>query len=190
MGKQYGFYLNLDRCVQCHACEVACKTHNHIELGVKWMKVVSLWAGQYPNLTNRTISLACVHCGDPTCATKCPGGAITKRAEDGVVLVDRLRCLVGCRICAETCPYDVIQWGEDGKMQKCDLCVDRLAQGKQPICVETCPGEALHFGTMEELSQLASTRKAKAQKLPGRTQPSMLVSSSEWPTLGPVLALE
>ncbi len=188
MGKQFGFYLNLDRCVQCHACEVACKSHNRIELGVSWMKLVSLWAGQYPNLTNRTISVTCMHCGDPTCATECPEKAITKRPEDGIVLVDRSKCVVGCRDCAEACPYGVLQWGADGKVQKCDLCVDRLDQGGRPVCVETCPGEALHFGTMEELSKLAPA--GKAHKLAGKAQPSMLVASSEWSTLSSVLPWE
>lgn len=180
MGKQYGFYINVDRCVQCHSCEVACKTHNSIELGITWRKVVGIWAGRYPDLTNRTISYACMHCGEPECVAVCPAEAIMKRPEDGIVVVDRSQC-IGCGSCAESCPFGAPQYGNDGTMQKCDLCVERLARGKQPVCVETCPGEALQFGTMEQLSKLAGAERA--EKLSEQTQPSVLISSSKWSTL-------
>ena len=185
MAEQYGFYINIDRCVQCHACEVACKVHNEIEFGIRWRKVVGIWAGQYPDLTNRTISYACMHCGEPNCAAECPALAITKRREDGIVVGDPDAC-IGCRLCAESCPFGAPQYGEDGKMQKCDLCVDRIVQGNQPVCVETCPGEALHFGTMQQLSELATARRG--QRLTGSTQPSVLISSSEWPALESVVS--
>lgn len=185
MGNQYGFYINVDRCVQCHACEVACKTHNGVELGVTWRKVVGLWSGSYPNLTNRTISYSCMHCSEPGCVAVCPAEAVTKRPEDGIVVVDRSEC-IGCGSCAESCPFGAPQYGKDGTMQKCDMCVERLARDKQPVCVETCPGEALQFGTMEQLSKLAVANVA--QKLAGPTQPSVLISSSKWSTLKSLVA--
>jgi len=181
MGKQLGFYLDLDRCVQCHACEVACKAHNNVELGIRWRQVVGLWAGHYPDLIHRTITFSCMHCGKPSCVDACPTQAITKRTEDGIVVVDRDEC-IACDACAEACPFGAPQFGQDGLMQKCNLCVDRLAQGKQPACVGTCPGEALHYGTLEELSRLAST-----QQLAGSMRPSMLVSSDKWPVVEPML---
>jgi Fe-S-cluster-containing dehydrogenase component len=121
-----------------------------------------------------------MHCGQPGCEAVCPQGAITKRSEDGIVVVDRSEC-IGCESCAEACPFGAPQHGKDGKMQKCDLCVERFAQGKQPVCVETCPGEALQFGTMEQLSELAAPKEV--QKLAGPTQPSVLISSSVWAKL-------
>jgi len=181
MGKQVGFYLDLDRCVQCHACEVACKARHGIELGITWRRVVGMWVGQYPDLVNRTITFSCMHCGEPSCVDACSSGAITKRAEDGIVVVDRVEC-IACGACAEACPFGVPQFGQDGIMQKCDLCVDRLAQGRQPACVETCPSEALRSGTMEELSMVA-----QARPLAGPTQPSMWVVSDKWSVLEPVL---
>jgi len=181
MGKQAGFYLNLDRCVQCHACEVACKAHNDVELGIKWRHVVGMWAGHYPDLVHRTISFSCMHCGTPSCVDSCPTQAITKRAEDGIVLVDRDEC-TGCEACADACPFGVPQFGQDGIMQKCNLCTERLAQCELPTCIGTCPGGALQFGTLEELSRLASARQ-----LPGSTQPSMLISSDRWSVLESVL---
>ena len=187
MRKQFGFYLNLDRCVQCHACEVACKAHNKVEIGIKWRHVVGMWAGHYPDLVHRTISFSCMHCGKPSCVEACPTEAITKRTENGIVVVDGDKCS-GCEACAEACPFGVPQFGQDGIMQKCDMCVDRLAQGKQPPCVETCPSEALHFGTLEELSRLALAQtRAPAPQLPGLTRPSMLVFSNMWSVLEPIL---
>ena len=172
MAKQYGFYLNLDRCVECHACEVACKSANNVELGVKWRKVTNVWTGKFPNVTSTSVSLACQHCGAPACMEVCPVGAITKRAEDGIVLVDQEKC-IGCRMCAQACPFGAPQFGESGKMQKCNLCVDRLAEGKQPACVATCPADALQFGTMDELTEMVTTRAA--QTLAGTTEPSIVI---------------
>jgi anaerobic dimethyl sulfoxide reductase subunit B (iron-sulfur subunit) len=164
-----------------HACEVACKAHNKVELGITWRQVVGMWVGHYPDLIHRTITYSCMHCGVPDCLEACPTGAISKRTEDGIVLVDRELCN-GCEACAEACPYGVPQFGQDGTMQKCDLCVDRLAQGKQPACIGTCPSEALHFGTLEELAKLPS-----AQQLEGPSQPSMLISSEKRSVLDPFL---
>ena len=181
MGKQLGFYLDLDRCVQCHACELACKAYNGVELGITWRRVVGIWAGHYPGLIFRTITYSCMHCGKPSCIDACPTGAITKRPEDGIVVVDRHQC-DGCEACAEACPFGVPQFGQDGTMQICDLCASRLSQGKQPVCVGPCPSEALRFGTLEALSTLAA-----AQHLAGPTQPSMLVASAKWSALESVL---
>ena len=181
MGKQLGFYLDLDRCVQCHACEVACKAHNGVELGITWRWVAGMWAGRYPDLIYRTVTYSCMHCGDPSCIPACPSGAITKRAEDGIVVVDRDTCN-GCEACAEACPFGVPQFGQDGTMQMCNMCPDRLAQGQEPACVGPCPSEALRFGTLEALSRLAA-----AQKLAGSTRPSMLISCAEWSILEPIL---
>ncbi len=181
MGEQLGFYLDLDRCVQCHACEVVCKAHHKIELGITWRRVVGLWAGHYPDLVYRTITYSCMHCGEPSCIDACPTGAITKRREDGIVLVDRELCN-GCEACAEACPFAVPQFGRDGIMQMCNLCLDRLAQGREPACIGPCPSEALQFGTLEALSGLPS-----AGQLTGSTRPSMLISSRVWSVLEPIL---
>ncbi len=169
MAKQYGFYFDADRCVQCRACEVACKSANNIEPGPRWRRVIDIWEGEFPNVTCTFFSLACMHCGKPACAEACPTGAITKRAEDGIVVVDRDKCN-GCQECSAACPYDVPQFGDDGIMQKCNFCIER---GQEPACVATCPAEALRYGTMEELSKLAEVKAAK--KLAGLTEPSIYV---------------
>lgn len=177
MGKQLGFYLDLDRCIQCHACEVACKAFNNIEPGITWRKVIGLWSGSYPELTHRTITFTCLHCAEPTCIEVCGPMAIFKRSEDGIVLVDPDLCN-GCGDCTDACPYGVPQFGHNGKLQMCDLCFGRIEKNQQPVCVTTCPGEALKFGPLDELEKIPSV-----QKLPGPNSPSMLVSSRHWSDL-------
>lgn len=92
MGRQYGFYFDGDRCVQCHACEVACKSWNDLELGISWRRVRDLWSGAFPNVVNKTVSLSCMHCAKPSCMEICPAKAISKRVEDGIVIVDQKKC--------------------------------------------------------------------------------------------------
>lgn len=157
---QYGFDFDPGRCVQCHACEVACKSLHQLEWGIQWRRVVGMWSGPFPAVRSRSVSLSCMHCGNPPCEAVCPRGAIRKRPEDGIVVVDREKCF-GCHLCQMVCPFGVPQYGSDGRMQKCDLCVDLVAQGKEPACVATCPAEALRFGTLQELSERAARRCAE-----------------------------
>jgi anaerobic dimethyl sulfoxide reductase subunit B (iron-sulfur subunit) len=160
MLKQYGIYVDVGRCVQCHACETACKVQNDIEPGVKWRMVVDVWKGQYPAVRNRSMPYACHHCAEPACESACPTGAISKRASDGIVTVDKHRC-IGCRSCQLACPFGIPQFGSDGRMQKCNLCMNRLALGREPACVATCPAEALFFGSMEELNRLSAEKSGR-----------------------------
>jgi anaerobic dimethyl sulfoxide reductase subunit B (iron-sulfur subunit) len=176
MATQYGFSIKSERCVQCQACEVACKGANQVELGPKWRRVYNFWDGQYPQVTNRNLSISCLHCAEPACLEVCPVGAITKRTEDGIVVVDRDVC-IGCQSCAKACPYGAPQFGRDGTMQKCNLCLGRITQGDVPACVATCPGEALDFGPIEKLIQLGSS--ASARKLEGTTRPSLVIITSD-----------
>jgi anaerobic dimethyl sulfoxide reductase subunit B (iron-sulfur subunit) len=171
MAKQYGFYFDADRCVQCRTCEVACKSNHNIEPGVKWRWVVETWGGDYPDVTRTFFSLACMHCGKPACAAVCPTGAIRKRAEDGIVVVDRDKCN-GCQDCLSACPYDIPQFGGDGTMQKCDFCV---GIDGEPACAASCPTEALNFGTLDDLLEMSVGKATK--KMEGSTEPSIIIVS-------------
>jgi anaerobic dimethyl sulfoxide reductase subunit B (iron-sulfur subunit) len=169
MTKQYGFFYDVSRCVQCHTCEVACKSVHNIEPGIHRRRVIETWSGEFPDVTRTFFSLACMHCAKPACVEVCPTGAITKRAEDGIVLVDRDKCN-GCQDCLPACPFGVPQFGADGTMQKCDFCI---GSGREPACAVSCPAEALHYGTMEGLPEFAARKSA--EKLPGPTQPSVVI---------------
>jgi anaerobic dimethyl sulfoxide reductase subunit B (iron-sulfur subunit) len=146
--KQFGFQFVVENCIQCHGCEVACKSWRGVELGVKWRRVENIWEGAYPKVTCKSASVSCMHCLEPACVEVCPVEAISKRPEDGIVVVDREAC-ISCESCSEACPFDVPQYGGDDIMQKCDMCVDERMDSEAPPCVATCPTEALALVMMD-----------------------------------------
>ncbi|OGP74467.1 MAG: hypothetical protein A2V86_10415 [Deltaproteobacteria bacterium RBG_16_49_23] len=170
---QKGFYLDLTRCTSCYACVVACKAHHAIqEETVYWRRVLTLEGGAYPNVRVANLSLSCLHCAIPACRVVCPTKAIYKRREDGLVLVDPNFC-IGCKMCLMVCPFGVPQFGRNGKMQKCNFCLDRLENGLNPACISICPARALHAGSIDELSLLAARKSAR--QLIRSTDPSFFI---------------
>ncbi len=183
--RKLGLVIDLDTCVGCHACAVACKQWNEggafgplpdadpygrEPLGVWFNRVhtyeVERGAGKAPMAVH--FPRSCLHCETPDCVTVCPTGASYKRAEDGIVLVDADKC-IGCKLCSWACPYGAREYGEArGVMQKCTLCVDRiynqsLDEGdRQPACVQACPTRARHFGDLGDphsaISRLVADR--------------------------------
>ena len=180
MANQYRFYFDADRCVQCRTCEVACKAVRNVEPGIKWRRVIDIWDGAYPNVTRTFFSLACMHCGKPPCVEVCPTGAMSKRSEDGIVVVDRDKCN-GCRDCFLACPYGVPQFGHDGIMQMCDFCSGIDAE---PACAASCPAGALSYGTLDELLKLAKGKVVKS--MGGTTKPAVVIAG-EFPLSGLVV---
>ena len=155
---QIGFYLDQTRCTGCFTCVVACKDWYDIPAGsASCMRLKSIERGKYPELFVAYLPFPCFHCSEPSCVSTCPMNAITKRAEDGIVIVNQQECLGkdDCQLCLEACPYDAPQFGpeENAKMHKCDLCSERWAEGKKPICVDACPMRALDAGPIEELQE-------------------------------------
>lgn len=176
--KKLGLVIDLDICVGCHACAVACKQWNdggqfgplpdqnpygREPLGV-WFNRVHTYAlqgtgnGERGNGKSADMTVhfprSCLHCETPDCVTVCPTGASYKRAEDGIVLVDEDKC-IGCKLCSWACPYGAREYSEvRGVMQKCTLCVDRIYNesfeeiDRQPACVMACPTRARHFGDL------------------------------------------
>lgn len=150
--EQWGFIFNKDSCIQCHGCEVACKNWRAVALGVNWRRVINLWSGEYPHITCSSASIACMHCEEPACVDVCPTGAVNKRGAGGIVLVDARKC-IGCQACLDACPFKAPQFGLDGVMQKCDMCLSGKADApnfsqKAPPCVNTCPTGALALRKM------------------------------------------
>jgi anaerobic dimethyl sulfoxide reductase subunit B (iron-sulfur subunit) len=170
VAKQYGFYFDADRCVQCRTCEVACKSVRNVKPGTKWRRVIEIWGGAYPNVTRTFFSMACMHCGKPACVEACPTGAISKRGEDGIVVVDGDKCN-GCRDCFQACPYGAPQFDDNGIMEMCDFCT-RL--NMEPACAVSCPAGALKFGTLDELMEIGKGKGAT--RMSGPTEPSIVVA--------------
>ena len=103
----------------------------------------------------------CEHCLNPSCMASCPSGAIYKRSEDGIVLVDQDRCR-GWRQCITGCPYKKIYFNHrTGKAEKCTLCYPRIEVGQPTVCSETCVGRLRYLGLflydVDAVTEAAST---------------------------------
>ncbi len=136
------------------ACVVACQDQNDFTADdtVAFRHVTKYEEGKYPDAQLFHFSLACQHCGDAPCVVVCPTGAISRRQEDGSVIVSRDLC-IGCHSCELVCPFGAPKFPEGGKMAKCDLCYIRREYGLKPACVRACPTGALEVGSLEELSE-------------------------------------
>ncbi len=90
----------------------------------------------------------CNHCLNPSCVAACPSGALYKRGEDGIVLVDQTRCR-GWRACVAACPYKKVFYNwNTGKSEKCILCFPRLETGQAPACFHSCVGRIRYLGVL------------------------------------------
>jgi anaerobic dimethyl sulfoxide reductase subunit B (iron-sulfur subunit) len=179
---QIGFYFNQTKCIGCYTCVVACKDWYDIPAGpASWRWIVTIEKGKYPDPFVAFLSLSCLHCNSPSCIQSCPVNAITKREEDGIVMVDKQTCLgnVECALfCSNACPYNAPQFGteDDAKMQMCNLCVDRLADGKKPICVEACIMRALDAGPIDKLrAEYGDFREAEGFIYSTEVNPSIII---------------
>lgn len=169
------------KCSACKGCQVQCKQWNGMPSALG--KDEYEFTGSYqsmPDLNGDTRLLiqfdekatdkgiewafsrrACFHCTEPACMDVCPVGAISK-SDDGTVKLDSAKC-VGCKYCTAACPFEVPKFRENfGVSNKCTLCDDRVAQGREPACVQTCPAAALSFGPRAE--QIAAG-KARVEEL-------------------------
>jgi anaerobic dimethyl sulfoxide reductase subunit B (iron-sulfur subunit) len=148
-------YLDIERCSGCGACAVACMDQNDIfpEKGqLSFRRIHQVEEGQFPDVTIGYVSMACLHCEDSPCAIGCPTGAITKDKKTKAILVNRELC-IGCHSCALACPFGVPRYDAEEKMQKCNLCAERVEFGLQPACVKVCPMQALRFESINKIQE-------------------------------------
>ena len=104
--------------------------------------------GEFENTFMMYLPRLCEHCLNPTCAAACPSGAIYKREEDGIVLIDQEKCR-GWRMCVSGCPYKKIYYNwSSGKSEKCTFCYPRIEAGQPTVCSETCVGRIRYLGVM------------------------------------------
>jgi len=90
----------------------------------------------------------CNHCLNPACVASCPSGALYKRGEDGIVLIDQSRCR-GWRACVAACPYKKTYYNwSTGKSEKCILCYPRIESGQPPACFHSCVGRIRYLGVL------------------------------------------
>jgi len=176
---RYGMVLNLDRCIGCYNCQVACKdehvgnefppltkpqpTYGHFWIGIQ--EVERVLSPSHIRVTY--IPTLCQQCGDAPCMRAAKNGAIYRRS-DGIVIIDPVKAR-GQKQLVESCPYGVIFWNEKENLaQKCTFCAHLLDDGwSQPRCVQTCPAGCLTFGDLDNPKSAASKllKELKAETL-------------------------
>ncbi len=186
--KRLGLVIDLQRCIGCWTCAVACKADNSVGLGNWWIKVLSNGQQEQfgmpatapngqPQLFFRPYT--CMHCQNAPCVKSCPIGATYKRP-DGITAQDYSKC-IGCRMCLVACPYQVrvFNWSKpvqvpefdddhvgnadvparpQGVVEKCTFCAERIDKGELPACVAGCPAHALTIGDLNDPNSEVSER--------------------------------
>lgn len=140
--------VDVERCIGCHACSVACKVENNVPLARFRTKVYYWEHGKFPAVKRNFLPTLCMQCEDAPCLKSCETNAIT-RGSDGIVRVDADVC-DHKGDCERACPYGAIGSDKNDIADKCDFCSHRLEVGMEPACVETCPAEVFHFGNAND----------------------------------------
>ncbi len=145
---QWAMIIDLNRCMGCQSCVIACKAENETVRGGFLTRIVSKEVGTCPSVRLISSPVLCHHCKDPKCLFACPNGAIFKLS-CGMVVTDWERC-TGDGNCVKACPHGArIQDSRFGnRADACDFCLHRLEKGLLPACVEACPSRARIFGDL------------------------------------------
>ena len=145
---RWGMVIDLDKCVGCQACSVACKEENNVPHGspdeqkwrreIYWHKVIAATRGHYPQVSTQIIPMPCMHCDHAPCVTVCPAKA-TYRREDGIVIQNFRRCL-GCKYCMVACPYGARSFNYKEQEEQSTNVMIRLLTGACGDSGPTLPG--------------------------------------------------
>ncbi len=152
---RWGMVIDLQRCIGCYSCAVACKQEHFLPPGMFWSRILVGESGSYPKVSKQIYPVSCNHCKEAICVKVCPTRATTRRT-DGIVLVDASKC-VGCRYCLVACPDQQRTYHADDNKEyfpgqgltelenmgrqlyplqihtvmKCNFCAERLDRGIQ-----------------------------------------------------------
>ena len=153
--EKWGMAIDIDKCIGCQACVVACQSENNIPINdedlfnqrraIEWIRIERYWEGEFPDVKARFIPILCQHCDDAPCEPVCPVFA-TYHNDEGLNVQVYNRC-IGSRLCVNNCPYHVRffnfwepEWPDSlenqlnpdvtvrsrGIMEKCTFCVQRI----------------------------------------------------------------
>jgi formate dehydrogenase beta subunit len=176
-------YIDVTTCIGCKACEVACvewNDHPFRETSFDntyqtmpstewnyWNLIKFVEHERDGNFMWLMRKDQCMHCEDPGCLRACPADGAIIKYENGIVDFQQENC-IGCGYCISGCPFDIPKFNPNTKkVFKCTLCSDRVGQGLEPACIKACPTGCLHFGTKQDMVQIARTRVSQLQKESG-----------------------
>ena len=182
VSRDYGVCKLIDTttCIGCKACEVACLEWNGYEFrettfdntyqtmpDTEWNYWNLIRFNEHEREDGTLEWLMrkdqCMHCVEPGCLEACPAdGAIVQYA-NGIVDFNQEHC-IGCQYCVTGCPFNIPKFNPSTKkVFKCTLCSDRVGAGLEPACIKSCPTGCLHFGSKEDMTDLARKRSAQLQ---------------------------
>jgi len=182
---RFGMVIDLQKCLGCQTCTVACCIENSVMTTKNWHVVMDMVEGKFPAIHRRFYPRPCQHCKNAPCVEVCPTGA-SHKTKDGRVLINYKDC-IGCRYCITACPYEarVFNWKKPDKpltqnpavpvrprgvTEKCTFCTHRIDAAKKdakpigsdtpegvvPACVEECIGKARYFGDLDDPNSVVS----------------------------------
>jgi Fe-S-cluster-containing dehydrogenase component/formate-dependent nitrite reductase membrane component NrfD len=185
---RYGFVIDQDRCIGCHACTVACKEEHSVPVGVfrTWVKYVE--KGEFPHTARHFGVMRCNHCDDSPCTEICPTSALYRRA-DGIVDFDNTRC-IGCKACMQACPYDALYIDPNhNTAAKCNFCAHRVEVNLEPACVIVCPTQAILAGDLgnpgSKVARVVANKKVSVRKPQKGTNPKLYYVGIEGDVIEP-----
>ncbi|HEY6293774.1 MAG TPA: formate dehydrogenase subunit beta [Terriglobia bacterium] len=168
-------------CIGCKACEIACQEWNDLPFATTTFdntyQTMPDTAWNFWNLIkfnehereDGSMMLLmrkdqCMHCADPGCLKACPADEAIVQYANGIVDFQQDHC-IGCGYCITGCPFDIPKFNPTTKkVYKCTLCSDRVSQSLEPACIKACPTGCLHFGTKDDMKDLAEKRATQLRE--------------------------
>jgi Fe-S-cluster-containing dehydrogenase component/formate-dependent nitrite reductase membrane component NrfD len=189
----YGFVIDLRKCIGCHACTIACKAEHDIPIGVNrcWVKTVE--KGTFPDTQRLFFPVLCNQCEEAPCVKICPTNALYKRP-DGIVDLNGEAC-IGCRACMAACPYDQLFIDPNTRTaEKCNFCANRVENELQPACVSVCPTDCRIFGDLDDhesrVSAIVQRESIMVRKPEKGTGPKVFYLGADEAAIRPELAAQ
>ena len=175
------FFIDTTVCTGCRGCQVACKQWK----GFPGDKTVNRGSFQNPeDLSSTTFKLVrmseveidkklqwlffpdqCRHCIDPPCVEAAgEPTAVFQNKATGAVIYTKVTKELDADAIVDSCPYNIPRKAPDGSLAKCDMCFDRVSNGKLPACVQTCPTGTMNFGEYKDMRVYAQARLAEVKR--------------------------